>query len=193
LRGAKSSLWEGGARVPFAMQWPGHLPKGMIYDQPVLSLDVFATITALANAPFNPERPLDGVNLVPYLTGQKTNTPHDTIYLRIPDRGAYAVRSGEYKLVVPATNQAAELYNLSKDISECKNLANEKPEVVRELEQKHADWSQQMMSPGSPGTTENNDPRPIDTDAEGLKCTPVSRRFSGQPRRVPCRLNRRSI
>lgn len=172
LRGAKNYPWEGGWRVPFAMQWPGHLTNGMVYDQPVLSLDIFATITALANAPINPELPLDGVNLIPFLTGQKTGAPHDAIFLRIPDRSAFAVRSGEYKLVVPATNQAAELYNLSKDISESKNLAAEKPEVLRELENKYANWNQQMVSAHSPGTTENNDPRPINTDAEELKSRP---------------------
>ncbi|MEY4917159.1 MAG: hypothetical protein RL616_1072 [Verrucomicrobiota bacterium] len=172
LRGSKSYPWEGGWRVPFVMQWPGHLPKGMAYDQPVLSLDIFATIAALANAPINPERPLDGVNLVPYLTGLKTGTPHDAIFMRVPGTGAYAVRSGDYKLVIPATEKSAELYNLAKDISEFKNLAGVNPEVVKEIEKKHATWSQQMISPSSPESTERNDPRPIDTEAEGLKNRP---------------------
>ena len=172
LRGSKNYPWEGGWRVPFAMQWPGHLTNGMVYDQPVLSLDIFATITALAKAPINPEFPLDGVNLIPFLTGQKTGAPHDAIFLRIPDQSAFAVRSGEYKLVVPAANQAAELYNLSKDISELKNLAEVKPEVVRELEKKYADWSQQMTSSNFPENTETNEPLPIDTDTEGSNTGP---------------------
>ena len=166
LRGSKIYPWEGGWRVPFAMQWPGHLPKRMTYDQPVLSLDIFATITALANAPISPERPLDGVNLVPYLTGQKAGPPHDAIYLRMPVMGAYAVRSGDYKLVVPAAGQAAQIYNLSKDISELDNLAGANPALVKELERKHVAWSHQMMSPSSPGSGDRNDPKPIDTDAE---------------------------
>ena len=167
LRGSKNDLWEGGWRIPFVMQWPGHLPKGMIYDQPVLSLDIFATITALAGAHANPDRPLDGVNLVPHLTGQQAESPHDAIYLRMPERRGYAVRSGEYKLVVPAKGRAAELYNLSKDISEFKNLADQKPEVMRELKTKHAAWSQQMMSPGPLGaTTERKLTQLIDTDSE---------------------------
>ena len=164
LRGSKSYPWEGGWRVPFAMQWPGHLPKGAVYDQPVLSLDIFATITALAHAPINPAVPLDGVNLVPYLTGLKNGSPHEAIFLRMPDRGSFAVRSGAYKLVVPATGQAAELYNLGTDISEINNLAAEKPEIVAELKQRHDRWSRQMMSPSSVGTTEHNVPRPIDSE-----------------------------
>jgi arylsulfatase A-like enzyme len=172
LRGSREGVWEGGWRVPFAMQWPGHLPKGMVYGQPVLSLDIFATIATLANAPINPERPLDGVNLVPYLTGLKTGAPHDAIYLRIPYRGAFAVRSGEYKLVVPATDQAAELYNIARDISECKNLADEQPEVIKELEKKHAAWSQRMIHPDTLENTEPNEPLPIDTDAGKSKPGP---------------------
>ena len=102
LRGAKGSPWEGGIRVPFAAQWLGQIPKGSVYENPVISLDIFATITALVQAPVDPVRPLDGVNLMPYLTGENPGSPHDTIYLRMFDRGAYAVRSGDYKLVIPA-------------------------------------------------------------------------------------------
>ena len=147
LRGARYSPWEGGWRVPFAMQWPGHLPSGMTYDQPVSSLDIFATIAALADAPTNPERPLDGVNLLPYLTGQKTGAPHDAIFLRVLDRDAYAVRSGDFKLVVIGTNQPAQLFNLAQDISETKNLADTAPEVLQALEKKRAAWTQEMLPP----------------------------------------------
>ena len=144
----------------------------VVYDRPVLSLDIFATIAALANVPISPERPLDGVNLIPYLTGLKPGAPHDALYLRIPERTGFAVRSGDYKLVSLNTNQPAELYDLSRDISETKNLADQKPEVVRELEKKYADWSQRMMPPTALGTTEQNEPPLINTDAEELKADP---------------------
>ena len=164
LRGSKNYPWEGGWRVPFAMQWPGHLPKIGDYDQPVLSLDIFATITALANAPVSPAVPLDGVNLIPYLTGVKAGAPHEAIYLRMPERGAYAVRSGDYKLVVQANGQDVELYQLTKDIAEIQNLAAANPEIVKELAKKHALWSQQMMSPSPARTTDRNVPQPIDIE-----------------------------
>ena len=164
LRGSKSYPWEGGWRVPFALQWPGHLPKGGVYDQPVLSLDIFATIVALANAPINPKTPIDGVNLIPYLAGIKPGAPHAAIFLRMPDRGAFAVRAGKYKLVVPATGKTAELYDLSRDISECNNLAGAEPGVRDDLGVKYAAWGRQMMLPHLPGTTERNLPQPIDTE-----------------------------
>jgi len=172
LRGSRKDSWEGGWRVPFAMQWPGNLPRGMVYDHPVLSLDIFATITALAKVPLNPAVPLDGVNLVPFLTGQKTGAPHEAIYMRMPDLGAFAVRSDDYKLVIPATNQAPELYNLSQDIGELNNLAEERPAVIKDLENKGAAWSRQMKSPGSLGSTGSNAPQPIDTDAGRSKPGP---------------------
>ena len=149
LRGGKGSPWEGGWHVPFAMQWPGHLTPGKVYDQPVLSLDIFATIAALSHAPTNAARPLDGVNLLPYLTGQKTGAPHDTIYLRMYDKGAFAVRSGDTKLVIPKHGDAPELFNVTKDISESKNLAGEAEmqPVLQELEKRRAAWSSQLVPP----------------------------------------------
>jgi arylsulfatase A-like enzyme len=157
LRGTKGSPWEGGWRVPFAVQWPGHLPKGRVYEPPVLSLDIFATIAALANAPSNAARPLDGVNLMPYLTGQNTNAPHETIYLRMFDRGAFAVRSGENKLVIPQRDAAPELFNVTKDLNESKNLANEAENrsVLDALEKRRAEWNAQLVAPVFDGLLTN--------------------------------------
>lgn len=149
LRGDKGSPWEGGWRVPFTVQWPGHLPRNAVYDKPVLSLDIFATIAALANAPTNADRPLDGVNLIPYLTGKNTGDPHETIYLRMFDRGAFAVRSSDDKLVISKTGSEPELFNVTKDMAELKDLATQpgmKP-VLDELEKRRAAWNSQLVPP----------------------------------------------
>ncbi len=69
LRAHKGSLYEGGIHVPFVAQWVGTLPSGVDDDRPVISLDIMATIAALSGAPLDAARPLDGVNLMPYLTG----------------------------------------------------------------------------------------------------------------------------
>ncbi len=151
LRGAKGSPWEGGIRVPFAAQWPGHIPPGLVYEQPVISLDIFATIAALANAPLDAAHPLDGVNLMPYLTGQKSGSPHDAIYLRMFDRGAYAVRSGDYKLVISGKTNAPVLFNLTQDIGESHNLAATHTNELDNLEKKRAAWSAQLMPPAFDG------------------------------------------
>ena len=123
----------------------------MVYDKPVISLDIFATIAALSAAPSNPSRPLDGVNLIPYLTGKNTGDPDDAIYLRMFDKGVFAVRSGENKLVISGKGNAAELYNLSHDIGESKNLASEEPSILQALEKRRAAWNQQLVEPAFQG------------------------------------------
>ena len=147
LRGEKGSPWEGGFRVPFAMQWPESIPKGTVYQKPVTALDIFATITAGAGVPANPERPLDGVNLVPYLNGKNTGTPHEAIYLRMFDKGAYTVRSGDTKLIIEGTGKEPELYDLKADIGETKNLAMTHKEELAALEQKRLAWDKQLVPP----------------------------------------------
>jgi arylsulfatase A-like enzyme len=147
LRGNKSDAWEGGIRVPFAAQWPGRLPKGVKYDQPVISLDIFATITALAGAPANPERPLDGVDLIPFVTGARSGSPHEAIYLRKFDQGVFAVRRGDYKLVIPKKDAPAQLFNLAEDIGESRNLAAKEPGILAELEKLRVAWNAQLVPP----------------------------------------------
>ncbi|HRE05095.1 MAG TPA: sulfatase-like hydrolase/transferase [Opitutaceae bacterium] len=147
LRGTKGSPWEGGIRVPFAAQWPGHIPAGLVYTQPVISMDIFATMAALVSPTLPPGRPLDGVNLLPFLTGTQTGAPHDAIFLRMFDRGSFAVRSGTYKLVIPAAGATAELYDLGRDVSESRNLAASLPEVVAELDRRRKAWASQLIDP----------------------------------------------
>ena len=147
LRGGKSSPWEGGIRVPFAAQWPGHLPKGLVYPHPVIALDIFATAAALAGAAVDPVRPLDGVNLMPYLTEAKPGRPHETIYLRKFDQGTFAIRNGDHKLVIPEANAAAELYHLSEDIGEKINIARDQAGTVEKLESLREAWNRQLIEP----------------------------------------------
>ena len=151
LRGGKGSPWEGGVRVPFAAQWPGHIPKGLVYQNPVISLDIFATIAAQAKAPVDPSRPLDGVDLMPYLTGGKEGPPHEAIYLRMFDKGAYAVRGGDFKLVIPTKGGGPELYNLTKDTAEKNNLADSNSEQLGTLEKLRTAWNAQLIAPAFEG------------------------------------------
>ncbi|MEZ6080291.1 MAG: hypothetical protein R3C56_32860 [Pirellulaceae bacterium] len=125
------------------MKWTGHLPAGTTYTKPVSSLDIAATSYALANVEIDPKRPLDGVDLIPYLTGANTELPHPTLYWRIgPD---YAMRDGDWKLT--AQDGKAEVYHLSEDISESQNLAEQRPELLAKLQAKYDEWSAQMMDP----------------------------------------------
>jgi len=73
LRGQKGSVFEGGIRVPFTMQWAGKIPANITYDKPIIALDIFSTVLANIKGGATPKKPLDGTDLLPYLT-TKTNT-----------------------------------------------------------------------------------------------------------------------
>jgi len=78
MNGEEGMLTDGGIRVPFIVYWKGIIPGGQVYAKPVISLDVAATANAFAGLPKDPS--LDGVNLVPYLTGLDAGTPHDILF-----------------------------------------------------------------------------------------------------------------
>lgn len=79
LRGFKSTTWEGGVRVPFCVQWKGKLPAGETYDHPVIQLDILPTALAAAGVDAGKEWKLDGVDLLPHLTGKNDKPPHDAL------------------------------------------------------------------------------------------------------------------
>ena len=146
LRGHKGQVLEGGIRVPFAVQWRGHLPEGAVYAQPVSSLDVFATAAALAGAQTPPDRKMDSVNILPHLRGEVKAPPHDWLHWRTGGGATWAVRNGPYKLVHLAAG-AEQLYNLDADIGEAKDLASEKPDLVEQLRKGHDAWNAEMIAP----------------------------------------------
>ena len=141
LRAGKGSLYEGGIHVPFAVQWPGNIPQGQVYEKPVISLDIFATSIALAGVSPDPERPIDGVDLMPYLTGSEPGNPHDWLFWRKYDQQKYAVRKDSIKL------KDWELYNLYQDLGETTDLSDEKPQVREDLQNKQDQWESEMIDP----------------------------------------------
>jgi arylsulfatase A-like enzyme len=146
LRGYKSTLWEGGLRVPFALQWKGSIPAGIVYDHPVISLDIMATITDLAKVESAPERPLDGVNLVPYLTGEKEGPPHAVLFWRKWEQDGMAIRAGDMKLVSNGQRQQnnTALYNLSRDIRESSDRKESSPMEASALLKEWESWNAQL-------------------------------------------------
>ncbi len=165
LRGGKTTMWEGGIRVPILVQWKGHLPAGKTYDQPVIQLDILPTALAAAGVSVRPEWKLDGVNLLPFLNGEDTSAPHDALYWRL-GRG-WAVRQGGWKLVsmqgrsqppraaVTANNAPPRwLFNLTTDPSESTDLASKFPHKVQELATLWEEWSVTLAPPAWPGKAE---------------------------------------
>ena len=144
-RGAKGQVYEGGIHVPFVMKWKGHLPEGETYGNPIISLDIFPTAAAIAGAQIPKDRPIDGVNLLPHLTGKAAAPPHDKLFWRTGGGEAFAVRQGNWKLV--KIGKRTELYDLEADIAESKDTASAKPEVVSRLEAARTAWNHQMIAP----------------------------------------------
>ena len=170
LRGSKRTTLEGGVRVPFVVARPGKLKPG-VYDQPVNQLDLHTTALVAAGVEVKPEWKLDGVNLMPFLSGTASGPPHEALYWRF---GAQmAIRAGSHKLVRYDVNadtltgqrrqgvSASKLYDLSTDPREAKDLAASMPEKVKELQAKWEAWNATLPPPawGSPASP-NGGPGP---------------------------------
>lgn len=152
LRGGKGAMWEGGARVPCIMRWPGRIPAGSACDRLAATIDLLPTIAAFAGAPL-PARPIDGVDVASLLEGRGGEPPRRTFYYYYGGR-LVAVRRDAWKLVLPheyrsylgvapgmdgrpgpyARGQSGlELYDLEADPGETSDVADRHPDVVGEL------------------------------------------------------------
>ena len=143
--GEKGMLLDGGIHVPFLMRWPGVLPAGKVYAQPVSTLDIAATSVSVAGLPHDEK--LDGVDLVPFLAGKAAGAPHESLFWRFWDQAA--VRSGQWKYL-QAGNAGQFLFDLSTDENEKRNLMDTHPEIAKRLQAEVAAWSKQLKPPGLP-------------------------------------------
>jgi arylsulfatase A-like enzyme len=170
LRGSKRTTLEGGIHVPFLVSWPGHLPPG-VYDKPAIQLDLYPTALAAAGVKVDPTWGLDGVDLLPYLTGRNSGAPHESLYWRFGPQ--MAIRHGDYKLVkydsrldseaaAKGSTTPARLYNLASDLAETKDLFAEQPEKAKELQAKWDAWNQTLIPPlwGARGDSDSDGPEP---------------------------------
>lgn len=153
LRGAKGSLFEGGIRVPFAMRWPKQIEAGITYESPVLSLDIFGSIIAQQKSPVQLQNPIDGVNLIPYITNQKTGLPHQELYWRKHDQDEVAIRQGNTKFA--NIDSELHLYDLNVDKSESNNQITRKQDLSNALQAKTNAWLEQMKEPAFLGLRSN--------------------------------------
>lgn len=154
LRGQKGDLFEGGIHVPFAIQWKDHLPAGISYDKPVISLDIFATAAGLLNA--QPSNMLDGVNLIPFLTGQQKGVPHESLFWRHIGKDQMAIVQPKYKGIVEPGFKSM-LFNLENDISEKENLAGDaaNESILAGLNDKIDKWKSWLLPPAFLGLLED--------------------------------------
>lgn len=142
MNGEKGMLTEGGIRVPFVVNWPGTIPAGQTYTHPIITLDVAATAVSLAGLAKDPI--LDGVNLIPHLTGKVASAPHDWLAWRWVSQSA--IREGKWKLL--RGGEREYFYDLEADVSEKHDLAGKHPEIAARLRAKLKAWSAELDPPG---------------------------------------------
>ena len=146
LRGFKAQTSEGGTRVPFCAQWKGKISAGMTYDFPIVNLDILPTAVVAAGGKIDPDWKLDGVDLMPYLTGKSNARPHETLYWRFGAQ--WAIRKGDWKLVQSNADKGmARLINLAEDIGEKNDLSEKEPAKVKELKADWEAWSKEQKEP----------------------------------------------
>ena len=124
-------IWYG-THVPFMAQWPARIPAGTRMDAPVHHVDLFHTIAAAAGASVPTDRKLDGVDLVPYVTGERTGAPHEVLFWR--EGHHQSVQANGWKLIRAEVPDKRWLFNLAEDPTERVNLAAREPARVAELE-----------------------------------------------------------
>jgi arylsulfatase A len=157
LRANKGAYYEGGIRVPLIIKWPGVAKAGSIVSDPVTSTDLYPTCLAAAGLPARPHQHQDGVNLQPLLTGEGTMTAR-SLFWHYPHYNEHpssvpssVIRKGPWKLIQTFDPEGIELYNLSDDLSETKNLVAEQTAKVDELRRELDAWRKEvgaeMMKP----------------------------------------------
>lgn len=154
LREGKGTAWEGGQREPFIMKYPKELKAGRVIDEPVMAIDLLPTIAAITISEL-PGLEIDGKNVWPLLTGKSDKSPQKAYFFYYRVNELFGVRYGKWKLYFPhryrtmegqepgkdglpgeykmVDLEEIELYDLEKDISETKNVAEQHPKVVEEI------------------------------------------------------------
>ena len=145
LRGIKGDFFEGGIRVPFTMQWPKKIKPGITYDKPIIALDVFATVASAASAEKYIKNDIDGVDLLPYINGDKSGLPHQYLYWQNPDKDIDVVRDERYKYLRIKNDEY--IFDLKNDISEETNIIDSSKPIYDRLKSQFKEWEKDMIDP----------------------------------------------
>ena len=140
LRGSKATTYEGGARVPAIIRWPGRIEQNQDLDALVASPDIYRSLLEIAGAEL-PKHSLDGYDILPFLTGQIKESPRKE-YAYFRNGILQAMRVGDWKLRL--MEEEPELFNLQVDPAERYNRAEERSEIVRKIREKMISFANEV-------------------------------------------------
>ncbi|WP_111708308.1 sulfatase-like hydrolase/transferase [Lutibacter citreus] len=146
-RGHKGMLFEGGIKVPFCISWPNGIESNQVYEEPIISLDLFPTLLNIAGGDATKEPQLEGKDLLPYINNNVTGKPHNIMFWRSVGGFEYAVRRGDYKLYKSSYKGKTLLFNLEKDSYERYDISASHPDIMDELEEAYKEWDSKNMDP----------------------------------------------
>lgn len=152
FRGWKISFFEGGIRVPFILSWPDQIDPGLKFDKPVHHFDIFSTIASAANVQIPMDRKIDGVDLMPYIKGEKITNPHQTLFWRSGNH--QAVLHENWKYLISKKEGTKWLFDTDQDPLERNNLININPEKTLQIESLLAMFNSEQANPLYPSSTE---------------------------------------
>ena len=141
LRGRKGQMFEGGIRVPCIVKWPGKIPAGTTSNAFLTSLEIFPTLCAATGAVPPKGVPLDGFDMLSVLQGKRASARTEMFWQRKLDKGA---RVGHWKWV--ESSRGSGLFDLRHDIGERRDLSKERPEVLKRVQARFANWKKQMQA-----------------------------------------------
>jgi arylsulfatase A-like enzyme len=159
FRGHKQNMYEGGIRTPMLVRWPGKIKAGSVNPHPWYFCDFLPTAAEIAGvkAPAG----IDGISVLPTLLGKKQRE-HEYLYWELPryiaatgdfrkELPMAAARMGQWKAVRPEPDAAVEIYNLKEDPGEAHDLAKQRPEILKRMEEilrtAHVHPTQQTQPP----------------------------------------------
>ena len=144
FRGVKGDVLEGGIRVPYIVNWKGTIPAGAEYPEPVQTLDVLATMVAIAGGDPKHYPQLEGVDLIPYFTGAQTRAPHSVMYYSRHERKA--MRAGTTKLILGGPKDTLGLYDMTENYREDPRKKLEKPAEAKAMEKSFNVWWEGVLA-----------------------------------------------
>ena len=158
LRGGKSQLYEGGIRVPLIVSWPKEIPQNKTSEQPTSNVDFYPTLLKAANITPDKSQALDGVSILQTFRNPEVAPTRKALHWHYPlekphflgGRSSGAIRVGDWKLIENFTENSPELYHLASDPSEKTNLANQRPDKLRELLSQLIQWRKSIGATKEP-------------------------------------------